>query len=71
MLYIFGLGYANFFFELAEKEGQGPALATFLRGMGYMKFEGDKRGSLPVKTKAQLADEGHGAPRTEKGKYGK
>ena len=70
MHYISGPGHAEYFLELAGKEGQGPALATFVRGKGYVKFDGDEVASLPLKTRAQLADEGYGAPGTEEAKYG-
>jgi hypothetical protein len=70
MRHISGPGHAEYFLELAEKEEQGPALATFVRGKGYVKFDGDERASLPVKTMAQLADDGYGAPGTEQAGYG-
>ena len=70
MRYISGPAHAEYFLELAEKEEQGPALATFVRGRGYVKFEGNDGASLPVKTMAQLADDGYGAPGTEEAGYG-
>lgn len=71
MIYLSGPGHAEFFLELAEKDSQGPALATFVRGKGYVAFEGDDRANLPVKMRAELVNEAYGAPGTEEGNYGK
>ena len=71
MMYISGPGHAEYFLELAEKEGLGPALATFVRGKGYVKFEETEGVNLPVMTTEQLADVGYGAPGTKEAGYGK
>lgn len=71
MIYISGPAHAEMFVELAEKDGQGPALATFVRGRGYVAFEEDERATLPVKMRAELAIVGYGAPGTEEANYGK
>lgn len=44
-----GRGHAEFFYGLAEREGrQGEALATFVRGKGYVGFESNRGAVLPV-----------------------
>jgi hypothetical protein len=49
MRFFSGPGYAEFFYELAEKEGrQGEALATLVRGKGYVRFESNRGAVLPV-----------------------
>ncbi|KAE8342772.1 hypothetical protein BDV24DRAFT_161948 [Aspergillus arachidicola] len=42
-----GRGHAEFFLELAEKDEQGPTLATFVRGKGYTKFAASEIARLP------------------------
>jgi hypothetical protein len=71
MFYISGPGHAEYFLELAEKEGQGPALATFVRGKGYVKFEGNDGATLPLRTGDELADVEYGAQGTKEADYGK
>jgi hypothetical protein len=70
MHYILGPGHAEFFLQLAEKEGQGEPLATFVRGKGYMRFKGDERAILPQDTTAGKLDSGYGAPGTLESRYG-
>jgi len=50
MRHISGPGHADFFLELAENDGQGNPLATFVRGKGYVHFEGNDGAVLPVIT---------------------
>jgi len=71
MYHISGPAHAEMFVELAEKEDQGPALATFVRGKGYVAFEGDERASLPVATLESFVNTSYGAPDTEEANYGK
>lgn len=35
-----GEAHAAFYWELARRMEQGPWLATFVKGMGYVRFEG-------------------------------
>ena len=55
------------FLELAEAKGeeQRPALYTFVRGKGYVAFEGDRRADLPYLTPDQVADWDYGKPEDE------
>lgn len=62
MRFISGEAHASFFLELAEREDQGPPLATFVRGKGYTAFAGDELASLPVLSLTELADFDYGAP---------
>ncbi|KAG0646841.1 hypothetical protein D0Z07_6396 [Hyphodiscus hymeniophilus] len=71
MRYISGSAHAELYVELAEKEDQGPPLATFVRGKGYVAFDEDERASLPVVWRSELANEEYGAPGTEEWNYGK
>ncbi|KAL5314103.1 hypothetical protein ACEPPN_018527 [Leptodophora sp. 'Broadleaf-Isolate-01'] len=70
MHYISGQGHAEFFLQLAEKEGQGEPLATFVRGKGYVRFDGDERAILPRDTTEGKLDPGYGAPGTVESRYG-
>ena len=56
MMYISGAAHAEFFVELAEKEEQAPILATFVRGKGYVGFEGEERNVLRVMKATEVAD---------------
>ena len=40
MRFISGTAHAEFFLKLAERGDQGPPLATFVRGLGYTRFDG-------------------------------
>ena len=67
---ISGPAHAKFFLELAEKENQGEALATFVRGNGYTRFEGNAAAILPVRTLEDMVDAEYGLPGTVEAKYG-
>jgi hypothetical protein len=71
MIYISGPAHAEYFLDMAEKDGQGPALGTFVRGKGYVAFKEDEIATLPVSSRAQLAEESYGASGTEEANYGK
>jgi hypothetical protein len=71
MRFISGPAHAEYFLELAEGESQGPALATFVRGKGYVEFDGNEGATLPVSTMAKLSNIDYGAEGTEEAKYGK
>ncbi|THX75468.1 NAD(P)-binding protein [Aureobasidium pullulans] len=56
--------------KLAEKETQGEALATFVRGKGYTRFEGNAAAILPVRTLEDMVDAEYGLPGTVEAEYG-
>lgn len=56
MIHISGKAHANFFAQLAEKEGQGPPLATFVKRKGYTAFAGEESTNLPVVALEDVAD---------------
>jgi hypothetical protein len=66
-----GPAHAEFFLELAEKDDQGDVLATFVRGKGYVHFEGNDRAVLPVTTLDEIVDEGYGGHGNLESSYGK
>jgi len=68
---ISGPGHAEFFLKLAEKDGQGKPLATFVRGKGHVSFKGNDEAHLPVTTIDKILDPQYGRPGTPEGKYGK
>ncbi|KAK4935431.1 hypothetical protein LTR10_023509 [Elasticomyces elasticus] len=61
MRFISGPGHAQFFLQLAEQEKQGEPLATFVRGKGYVGFEGSERAVLPVGVSEERIDWAYGA----------
>lgn len=70
MFHISGPGHAKYFLELAEKDGQGVPLATFVRGKGYVKFPSNDRAVLPQLAIEDTVDPSYGAPGTTEGKFG-
>ncbi|RYN68261.1 hypothetical protein AA0117_g11246 [Alternaria alternata] len=70
MFHVSGPAHAEYFMELAEKEGQSETLATFVRGKGYMKFPSNERAILPHVSVQDAADPKYGAPGTAEAKYG-
>jgi hypothetical protein len=71
MRFISGPGHAEFFLQLAEQEGQGDPLATFVRGKGYTGFESNERAALPLGIVEERVDVGYGADGTVEAGYGK
>ena len=67
---ISGPAHAEVFLELAENEDQGEALATFVRGKGYTRFEGNAAAILPVRTLEDMVDAEYGLPGTVEAEYG-
>ncbi|THW78429.1 NAD(P)-binding protein [Aureobasidium pullulans] len=65
-----GPAHAEFFLELAEKGDQGEALATFVRGNGYTRFEGNAAAILPVRTLEDMVDAEYDLPGTVEAEYG-
>ncbi|APA08969.1 hypothetical protein SS1G_02820 [Sclerotinia sclerotiorum 1980 UF-70] len=65
-----GPGHAEFFLQLAEQEGQGESLATFVRGKGYVGFERDQRATLPKVTIEEILNQKYGAYGTAEARYG-
>ncbi|CAN9354685.1 unnamed protein product [Alternaria alternata] len=70
MFHVSGPAHAEYFMELAEKEGQSETLATFVRGKGYTKFPSNERAILPHVSVQDAADPKYGAPGTAEAKYG-
>lgn len=64
--FISGAAHAKFFLELAERVDQGPPLATFVRGVGYKKFEEDEVCFLPVRKMEEITDSEYGVDDKEK-----
>ena len=62
--YISGPAHAKYFIDVVEKDGQGPALGTVLRGKGYVAFEEENLATLPVALVAELVEEDYGSPGT-------
>ena len=71
MQFISGRGHAEFFHALAKQDGQGEALATFVRGEGYTRFESSQRAVLPVGVLGERVDFGYGAEGTAEAGYGR
>ena len=65
MEWISGKGHAEFFAELAGREGQGEMLATFVKGKGYVGFKGEERVTLKVMGPEELADLEYGREEKE------
>ncbi|CAN9321929.1 unnamed protein product [Alternaria alternata] len=70
MFHVSGPAHAEYFLELAEKEGRSETLATFVRGKGYTKFPSNERAILPHVSVQDAADPKYGAPGTAEAKYG-
>jgi hypothetical protein len=70
MFHVSGPAHADYFLELAEKEGRSETLATFVRGKGYTKFPSNERAILPHVSVQDAADPKYGAPGTAEAKYG-
>jgi hypothetical protein len=70
MFHVSGPAHAEYFMELAEKEGRSETLATFVRGKGYTKFPSNERAILPHVSVQDAADPKYGAPGTAEAKYG-
>jgi hypothetical protein len=70
MFHVSGPAHAEYFLELAEKEGRSETLATFVRGKGYTKFPSNERAILPHVSVQDAADPKYGAPGTVEAKYG-
>ncbi|CAG5186748.1 uncharacterized protein ALTATR162_LOCUS11692 [Alternaria atra] len=70
MFHISGPGHARYFLELAEEDGQGVPLATFVRGNGYVKFPSSDSAVLPRLAVQDTVDPSYGAPGTIEGKFG-
>ncbi|KAJ8063109.1 hypothetical protein OCU04_008352 [Sclerotinia nivalis] len=70
MHYTSGPGHADFFLQLAEQDGQGEPLATFVRGKGYVGFERDQRAILPKVTIEEILNPRYGAYGTAEARYG-
>lgn len=66
-----GAAHAALFLELAEKDQQGPALATFVRGQEYTSFPANESSVLPRITLPQARDMRYGAPGTPKADIGR
>jgi NAD(P)-dependent dehydrogenase (short-subunit alcohol dehydrogenase family) len=62
MIYISGEAHAEIFIDLAQREEQGEAFLTFVRGKGEVRFEADERAKLPVLAPNEMADFGYGKP---------
>lgn len=60
MRYISGKGHAEMFLQLVEAEEQGPVLATFVKGKGYVAFPGEAERVLPVVDIAEASDMEYG-----------
>lgn len=56
MMHVSGKAHANFFAQLAEKEDQGPQLATFVKRKGYTAFAGEESVNLPFVASEDVAD---------------
>ena len=69
--YISGPAHAKYFIDVVEKDGQGPALGTVLRGKGYVAFEEENLATLPVALVAELVEEDYGSPGTMEANCGK
>ena len=65
MLWISGEAHAEFFAELAGRERQGGVLATFVKGRGYVGFEGEEGLTLKVVRMEDLADLEYGREERE------
>ncbi|KAH9204934.1 hypothetical protein DL95DRAFT_318522 [Leptodontidium sp. 2 PMI_412] len=61
MQFISGRGHAQLFSQLAEQDMQGEPLATFVRGQGYVRFEGSERAVLPIGILEERVDLAYGA----------